>query len=130
MSSKVLRAALSAAFILLSAGAARADEDIWAPKKSLTKAQQEAKARAQEKRAQERAKAATATKAKRVDINSATRDQLKAIPGLTETDVDKIIAGRPYLTKAHLVTKNVVSVDVYQAIRGRIAALQSTTPKR
>lgn len=130
MSSKVFRAALSAAFMLVSASAARADEDIRAPKRPVSKAQQEAKARAQEKRVKERAKAAAAAKAKRVDINSATRDQLKAIPGLAEADVDKIIAGRPYLTKAHLVTKNAVSADVYQAIRGRIAALQPTTPKR
>jgi DNA uptake protein ComE-like DNA-binding protein len=130
MSSKVFLAALSAAFMLVSAGAARADEDVRAPKKPVSKAQQEAKARAQEKRVKERAKAAAAAKARLVDINSATRDQLKAIPGLAEADVDKIIAGRPYLTKAHLVTKNAVSADVYQAIRGRIAALQPTTSKR
>ena len=46
-------------------------------------------------------KAAEAAKAKveLVDINSASEAQLKAIPGVGDTNSKKIIAGRPYVTQ-------------------------------
>jgi DNA uptake protein ComE-like DNA-binding protein len=59
-----------------------------------------------------------------VDINSAGRDELKKLPGIGDAEADKIIAGRPYLTKAHLVTHNVISPGLYQGLRERVVARQ------
>jgi DNA uptake protein ComE-like DNA-binding protein len=55
--------------------------------------------------------------AKRVDINRATEEQLKALPGLGIESAKKIIAGRPYYKKDDLKTKNIVSVDSFEKIK-------------
>lgn len=47
-------------------------------------------------------KATAVAKIKLVDINSAGKKELKTLPGIGDTDADKIIAGRPYGSKAHL----------------------------
>ncbi len=77
-----------------------------------------------------RSKALKADKAKApkvnpVDINNASKDELKTIPGVTDAYADKIIAGRPYLTKAHLVTHNIISAGLYDSIKKRIYAKQN-----
>lgn len=59
-----------------------------------------------------------------VDINGASKDELKKLPGIGDAEADRIIAGRPYLSKAHLVTRNVISTGLYQGIRGQIVARQ------
>lgn len=63
-----------------------------------------------------------------VDINRASRAQLKALPGIGDAYADRIIAGRPYLTKADLVTNKALPAGVYLSIKGRIIA--SPDPKR
>ncbi len=72
----------------------------------------------------EKAKAKAAPKVKLVDINSASKDELQAIPGVTEAFADKIIAGRPYFSKAHLVTHDVITAALYDSIKKRIYAQQ------
>jgi DNA uptake protein ComE-like DNA-binding protein len=59
-----------------------------------------------------------------VDINSASREELKKLPGIGNAEADRIVAGRPYLSKAHLQTRNVVSPLVYQGLRDRVVARQ------
>ncbi|WP_306590444.1 helix-hairpin-helix domain-containing protein [Geothrix sp. 21YS21S-4] len=101
------------------------DPDIKPAPKVSREAQAKAKARAA--KIQAKAKAKAARDAKRVDVNTATRDQLKAIPGLPEAYVDKIITGRPYLTKAHLVTNQVLPEGIYLAIKDRLVVRQAPT---
>lgn len=59
-----------------------------------------------------------------VDINSASPAQLAKLPGLSAADAQRVIAGRPYLTKAHLVTHKVVSEAQYDRIKGIVFAGQ------
>jgi hypothetical protein len=65
---------------------------------------------------------------KLVDINSASRAELKTLPGIGDAEADKIIANRPYLTKSSLVSKKVLALGPYDALRGRIIAVQPLEP--
>ena len=57
-----------------------------------------------------------------LDINTATMEQLSALPGLTSGDAKKIIAGRPYTRKNQLKQKNIITAAAYDEIKGQIVA--------
>lgn len=59
-----------------------------------------------------------------IDINSATADQLKTIPGIGDAYSKKIIEGRPYRAKNELVTKKVLPEGVYNKVKDAIIAKQ------
>ena len=65
---------------------------------------------------------APAKKPKPVDINSATAEQLKKVPGVDEALAEAIIKNRPYPTRAYLVTKGVYSQDDYYKIKDYFVA--------
>lgn len=74
-------------------------------------------------------KSAPATPVKLVDINSASAKELKSLPGIGDAEAARIIAGRPYLTKADLVTKNALATGPYLSIKDQVIAVQKTPPK-
>lgn len=67
---------------------------------------------------------AAAPAAAPVDINSASRQELKKLPGIGDAEAGRIIAGRPWLSKAHLQTRGIVSPLAYQGLRDLVVARQ------
>lgn len=72
---------------------------------------------------------APAAKARVININSASRDDLKTLPGIGDAEADRIVAGRPFASKAHLVTKNVLPEGVFLSIRHSVT-VESKSTKR
>jgi DNA uptake protein ComE-like DNA-binding protein len=59
---------------------------------------------------------------KPLDINTASREQLVSLPGVSEPEASKVIAGRPYNDAGELVTRHVMSKTEYDRIADRITA--------
>jgi competence protein ComEA len=64
---------------------------------------------------------ATSTK---VDLNTATREQLIKLPGIGEATADKIIAARPFKSKNELVSKKLMSQAEYNKVSAHVIAKQ------
>jgi competence protein ComEA len=62
--------------------------------------------------------------APKVDLNSATREELIKLPGIGEATADKIIAARPFKSKNELVSKKIVSQKEYGKISAHVIAKQ------
>ncbi|MBK3734111.1 helix-hairpin-helix domain-containing protein [Azospirillum brasilense] len=76
-------------------------------------------------------------KAKVIDLNTAGKDELQTLPGIGEARSEAIVKNRPYRSKDELVSKKIVPQNVYDDIKGRIAAVggsktsaSATPPKK
>jgi competence protein ComEA len=58
----------------------------------------------------------------KIDINSASKDELMTLNGVGEETAEKIIAARPYQAKNELVKKKIVSQRIYKNIKEHIIA--------
>lgn len=56
------------------------------------------------------------------DINTATAAQLRALPGMGDAYVARIIAGRPYTAKNQLTTRGILPAAAYEEIKAQIVA--------
>ena len=64
-----------------------------------------------------------------LDLNTATVDELKTLPGITDEIAGKIVAGRPYKGKDALLKQNLVDKDTYAKIRPLVVAKQPKAEK-
>ncbi len=61
-----------------------------------------------------------APKGSQVDLNHASRTELKSVPGITTALAGRIMANRPFGSKAQLVTRGIISEELYGRIKGRV----------
>ena len=103
---------------LLLAGSLAAPPDAYAQAKKDSTA---APAKADTKKAE--------PKKALLDLNTASADELKALPGIGEAYSKKIIAGRPYQRKDQLVSKKIIPEATYNGIKDQVIAKQAASKK-
>lgn len=59
---------------------------------------------------------------KKIDLNSATEEDLTSLPGVGKREAKRIISGRPYRDAHDLVSKRVMSESAYEKIKGAVTA--------
>lgn len=61
---------------------------------------------------------------KPLDLNTATRDQLMSLPGMTTGQADRVIEARPYNDPHDLVTRHILPQSEYDRISDKVTAKQ------
>ena len=61
-------------------------------------------------------------RSKSLDLNTASRDELVSLPGVSGGEADRIIAGRPYNEPSDLVRRHIMSKAEYDKISDRVTA--------
>jgi DNA uptake protein ComE-like DNA-binding protein len=92
----------------------------WAQAKKETPAKTEPKGDA--KPAKSDAEKPGEKKGGKLDINTASLDELKAVPGIGDAYAKKIVDNRPYTRKDELVKKNIIPQATYDKVKDQIIA--------
>ena len=103
-------------FAVMMAAQAKTEKSSTATKSGKDTAAQTSKPSAAE------SKTGTAKTSGKLDINTASKEDLEKLPGIGPATSQKIIDGRPYRAKNELVTKKIVSKSEYEKIKDQIIA--------
>lgn len=112
MGTNSIKHLLAAAALLLALGAPMAAQDDDSAPKPAVKTRRHAASKAP--------KSKQVPNIKLTELNGATAQELKALPGINEDLAARIIAGRPYLSKSNLVTHKIIPTGIYESIKQRI----------
>ena len=66
----------------------------------------------------------------KVDLNTASKEDLLKLKGMTDADADKIIAARPFASVSELKSKKVVDAAEYGKIRGSLMVKKTGAAKK
>lgn len=120
-----IRLFLTVAALALASPSTMAAGEAAAP----AKAPAAAPARAPTTAAKEGAATPKVKKPRPVDVNNASVEQLAKVPGLDKAHAMKIVAHRPYPTRAWLVTKGILSEMKYAEVKDYLVATPNTSPR-
>jgi DNA uptake protein ComE-like DNA-binding protein len=59
---------------------------------------------------------------KPLDLNTATKEQLLSLPGVTGSEANRVIAGRPYTVPGDVVRRRIMPKAEYDKISDRVTA--------
>ena len=116
-------ALLTALSMFVGAAAfAQSDSTKAAEEKKETPAQEKAEVKA------EKATKAAHQKAPKLvlDVNTASKEDLMKVPGITEDLAEKIIGGRPYKSRGELTTKSILTKAEYSKVRSHLKVMKAT----
>jgi DNA uptake protein ComE-like DNA-binding protein len=112
--------ALFASLAILAAPASQAQSGAATPAAPKPAAAPAAPAASAEKKPADKPKAA-----EKIDLNSASAEQLQTLKGIGPARSEAIVKGRPYKGKDDLVRRKIIPQSVYDGIKDQIIAKQS-----
>ena len=59
---------------------------------------------------------------KKLDLNSASEDELTGLPGIGPREAKRIIKGRPYHNERELVSRKILSAAAYEKLKDEVGA--------